>query len=178
MIRYQADMIPSMARYANFGTVRTKGAEIEIKGDALPFLYLYGNATYQDLRDRRKHETGSSADNPTFNKRMPNIPYYLANFGLEIHKENLFGGKNQNSRFLADCSYIHEYYYDFEMSKYQDRKIPTSFTVDLGIEHSFFNDTWTISFKVKNLTDKTVYSDLNRPLPGRNFGFKVHYVMK
>ena len=178
MIRYQADMIPSMARYANFGTVRTKGAEIEIKGDALPFLYLYGNATYQDLRDRRKHETGSSADNPTFNKRMPNIPYYLANFGLEIHKENLFGGKNQNSRFLADCSYIHEYFYDFEMSKYQDRKIPTSFTVDLGIEHSFFNDTWTISFKVKNLTDKTVYSDLNRPLPGRNFGFKVRYVMK
>ena len=64
------------------------------------------------------------------------------------------------------------------MSKYQDRKSPTSFTVDLGIEHIFFNDTWTISFKVKNLTDKTVYSDLNRPLPGRNFGFKVRYVMK
>ena len=178
MIRYQADMIPSMARYANFGTVRTKGAEFEMKGDLTSFLYLYGNATYQDLRDRRKHETGSTADNPTYGKRMPNIPYILANFGAEIHKGNIFGGKQQNSRLLFDAQYVHEYFYDFEMSKYQDRKIPTSFTIDLGFEHSFFNERWTLTFKVKNLTDKTVYSDLNRPLPGRNFGFKVRYVMK
>ncbi len=178
MIRYQADMIPSMARYANFGTVRTKGAEIEVKGDLTSFLYLYGNATYQDLRDRRKNETGSSAQNPTYGKRMPNIPYMLANFGAELHRENLFGGNHQNTRFLADAQYVHEYFYDFEMSKFQDRKIPTSFTIDLGIEHSFMNDRWTFTFKVKNLTDRTVYSDLNRPLPGRNFAFKVRYVMK
>ena len=178
MIRYQADMIPSMARYANFGTVQTQGVELEFKGDATSFLYLYANGTYQDLRDRRKHETGSEATNPTYNKRMPNIPYLLANAGIELHKENLFGGKNQNSRFLVDASYVHEYFYDFEMSKYQDRKIPTSLTFDAGIEHSFRNDMWTLSFKAKNLTDRTVYSDLNRPLPGRNFSFKVRYVMK
>lgn len=178
MIRYQADMIPSMARYANFGTVRTNGVEVEMKGDVAPILYIYANATYQDLRDRRKHEVGSSATNPTYDKRMPNIPYMLTNFGIELHKENLFGGTGHNSRLLVDASYIHEYYYDFEMSKYQDRKIPTSFTLDAGLEHSLGNDKWTFTFKVKNITDETVYSDLNRPLPGRNFGFKVRYVMK
>jgi len=178
MIRYQADMIPSMARYANFGTMRTKGVEVEVKGDVAPILYIYANGTYQDLRDRRKHETGSSAANPTYNKRMPNIPYLLANFGIELHKENLLGGDGQNSRLLADASYVHEYYYDFEMSKYQDRKIPTSFTIDAGLEHSFRNDEWTLTFKVKNLTDREVYSDLNRPLPGRNFALKIRYVMK
>ena len=178
MIRYQADMIPSMARYANFGKVVTKGAEIDIKGDVTSFLYCYANATYQDLRDKRKHEVGSTAANPTYNKRMPNIPYFLANFGIELHKENLFGGKEQNSRFLFDASYIHEYFYDFEMSKYQDRKIPTSLTFDTGIEHSFGNNRWTLSFKLKNLTDRVVYSDLNRPLPGRNVAVKVKYIMK
>ena len=40
MIRYQADMIPSMARYANFGKVLTKGVECEVKGDVASFLYL------------------------------------------------------------------------------------------------------------------------------------------
>ena len=178
MIRYQADMIPCMARYANFGTVCTKGVEFEFKGDVARALYLYANATYQDLRDKREHETGSSSPNPTYNKRMPNIPFVLANFGFELHKENLFGGKGQNSRFLVDASYVHEYFYDFEMSKYQDRKIPTSLTFDAGIEHSFKRDSWTLSFKVRNLTDQKVYSDLNRPLPGRNFSFKVRYVMK
>ena len=178
MIRYQADMIPSMARYANFGKVLTKGVEGEVKGDVTSFLYLYVNATYQDLRDKRKHEVGSTAANATYNKRMPNIPYFLANFGVELHQENLFGGKMQNSRLLVDASYIHEYFYDFEMSSYQDRKIPTSLTFDAGVEHSFHNNRWTLSFKVKNLTDRIVYSDLNRPLPGRNIAFKVKYIMK
>jgi len=178
MIRYQADMIPSMARYANFGKVVTKGVEGEVKGDVTSFLYAYANATYQDLRDKRKNEVGSTAPNPTYNKRMPNIPYFLANFGVELHQENLFGGRAQNTRLLLDASYIHEYFYDFEMSKYQDRKIPTSFTIDAGVEHSFQNNRWTLSFKLKNLTDRIVYSDLNRPLPGRNFAFKVKYILK
>jgi len=178
MIRYQADMIPSMARYANFGKVVTKGIEGEVKGDLTSFLYAYVNATYQDLRDKRKNEVGSTAPNATYNKRMPNIPYFLANFGVELHQENLFGGKGQNTRLLYDASYIHEYFYDFEVSKYQDRKIPTSFTMDAGIEHSFQNNRWTLSFKVKNLADRMVYSDLNRPLPGRSFAFKIKYVMK
>jgi len=178
MIRYQADMIPSMARYANFGEVLTIGGEAEIKGDLTSYLYVYANATYQDLRDKRKHEIGSSSSNPTYNKRMPNIPYFLANFGFELHKENLFGGEKQNSRFLFDTSYIHEYFYDFEMSKYQDRKIPTSLTFDVGMEHSFNNNRWTLTLKMKNITDRMVYSDLNRPLPGRNFAFKVKYILK
>jgi outer membrane receptor protein involved in Fe transport len=178
MIRYQADMIPSMARYANFGKVVTKGIEGEVKGDLTSFLYAYVNATYQDLRDKRKNEVGSTAPNATYNKRMPNIPYFLANFGVELHQENLFGGKGQNTRLLYDASYIHEYFYDFEVSKYQDRKIPTSFTMDAGIEHSFQNNRWTLSFKVKNLTDRMVYSDLNRPLPGRSLAFKIKYILK
>ena len=55
---------------------------------------------------------------------------------------------------------------------------PTSFTIDAGVEHSFQNNRWTLSFKLKNLTDRIVYSDLNRPLPGRNFAFKVKYILK
>jgi outer membrane receptor protein involved in Fe transport len=97
---------------------------------------------------------------------------------VELHQENLFGGKDQNTRLLFDASYIHEYFYDFEMSKYQDRKIPTSFTMDAGVEHSFLNNRWTLTFKVKNLSDRVVYSDLNRPLPGRSFAIKIRYVMK
>jgi outer membrane receptor protein involved in Fe transport len=50
--------------------------------------------------------------------------------------------------------------------------------MDAGIEHSFLNDRWTLTFKVKNLTDRTVFSDLNRPLPGRSFAFKIKYIMK
>ena len=178
MIRFTPDMIPTMARYRNFGSVRTKGVELEAKGDICPLLYLYANGTYQDLRDVRKTIPGTEVENPTRNKRIPNVPYLLANFGAELHKENLFGGSGQNTRLLFDASYIHQYFYDFEVSKYQERKIPTSMTMDAALEHSFCNDRWTITFKVKNLTDRRIVSELNRPLPGRYIGIKVRYLFK
>lgn len=178
MIRFTPDMIPTMARYRNFGSVRTKGVELEAKGDICPLLYLYANGTYQDLRDVRKTIPGTEVENPTRNKRIPNVPYLLANFGAELHKENLFGGSGQNTRLLFDASYIHQYFYDFEVSKYQERKIPTSMTMDAALEHSFCNDRWTITFKVKNLTDRRIVSELNRPLPGRYIGIKLRYLFK
>ena len=98
MIRYTAGLIG--AQYQNFGEMRTLGVEFEAKADVLPSLYLYGNTTYQDLRDTRAYEPESTVPNPTKNKRMPNIPYLMANAGLEFHRENLFGGKGQNTRLL------------------------------------------------------------------------------
>ena len=102
----------------------------------------------------------------------------MGNFGAELHKENLFGGKGQNTRLLFDASYVHQYFYDFEMSIYQDRKIPTSFTMDAGLEHSLGNGKWTLTLKLKNITNRWVVSELNRTLPGRTLAFKVRYVLK
>lgn len=178
MIRFTPDMIPTMARYRNFGSVRTKGVELEAKGDVCPLLYLYANGTYQDLRDVRKTIPGTEVENPTHGMRIPNVPYLLANFGAELHRENLFGGRGQNTRLLFDASYVHRYFYDFEMSKYQERRIPTSLTMDAAVEHSFDNDRWTLTLKMRNLAGRRVVSELNRPLPGRYVGFKVRYLFK
>jgi outer membrane receptor protein involved in Fe transport len=178
MIRFTPDIIPTMARYRNFGTVRTKGVELELKGDVCPLLYLYANGTWQDLRDVRETVPGTNVANPTKDLRIPNVPYLMGNFGADLHRENLIGGKGQNTRLLYDASYIHEYFYDFEVSKYQERKIPTSFTMDAALEHSFMDNRLTLTLRVKNLTDRHVVSEFNRPLPGRYVGFKVRYVFK
>jgi outer membrane receptor protein involved in Fe transport len=178
MIRFTPDIIPTMARYRNFGTVRTKGVELELKGDVTKLLYLYANGTWQDLRDVRKFTPGTQVPNPTKDLRIPNVPYLMGNFGAEVHKENLFGGKEQNTRLLLDAAYVHEYFYDFEVSKYQERKIPTSFTIDAALEHSFMNNRLTFTLRAKNLTDRHVVSEFNRPLPGRYIGFKIRYVYK
>ena len=151
---------------------------IEVKGDVNKWLYLYANGTYQDLRDVRELTPGTEVANPTYGLRIPNIPYLLGNFGAELHRENLFGGEGQNTRLLLDGSYVHEYFYDFEVSKYQERKIPTSFTMDAALEHSFMDNRLTLTLRVKNLTDSHVVSEFNRPLPGRYIGFKIRYVFR
>jgi len=174
MIRYTAGLIG--AQYQNFGEMRTMGIEFEAKADVLPSLYAYVNTTFQDLRDVRDYEPASTVPNPTKNKRMPNIPYLMGNMGLEFHRENLFGGKGQNTRIFLDYAFVEEYYYDFEMTKLDKRRIPRSMTFDLGFEHSFLNNKLFISGKIRNLTDQKVLTEFNRPLPGINGGVKLRLI--
>ncbi len=169
---------PLQSYYANFGEMRTIGGEIEIKWDATSFLYLYSNATYQNLRDVREFEEGSTVPNPTKGDRMPNIPYLFANAGLELHKENLFGGFGQNSRLFADLSFVEKYFYHFDKSTAPQKHIPRATTIDVGIEHSFENQRYIIGLQANNIADATVISEFNRPLPGRNFAVKLRYIFK
>ena len=109
---------------------------------------------------------------------MPNIPYFMANSGLEFHRENLFGGQGQNTRIFADMAFVEEYFYDFEFTGNSKRRIPRSLTFDLGFEHSFMNQRLFISGKIKNLTDAKVLSEFNQPLPGRSFAVKLRYIFR
>jgi len=174
MIRYTAGLIG--AQYQNFGEMRTMGIEFEAKADVLPSLYAYVNTTYQDLRDVRDYEPASTVPNPTKDKRMPNIPYLMSNMGLEFHRENLFGGTGQNTRIFLDYAFVEEYYYDFEMTKRDKRRIPRSITFDWGFEHSFFNNKFFISGKIRNLTNQKVVTEFNKPLPGINGGVKLRVI--
>ena len=178
MTRLVSAMGPAL-QYTNFGQMRSLGIEAEVKSDVTPWLYLYANATYQDLRDTRTLEPRSTRPNPTYGKRMPNIPYLLGNAGLELHWMDLFGFvRGANTRLLCDASYVHEYFYDFEVSRFQERRIPSSISLDAGLEQSFGNGRWTVTVKVKNLLDRDLYSEYNQPLPGRSFSLKLRYLLK
>jgi len=174
MIRYTSGLIG--AQYQNFGEMRTLGMEFEAKADVLPSLYAYVNTTYQDLRDTRDYEPASTVPNPTKGKRMPNIPYLMANAGVEFHRENLFGGSGQNTRLFADVAFVEEYFYDFEMTQLQKRRIPRSTTLDIGFEHSFLNNKLFISGKLRNVTNEKTLSEFNRPLMGINGGIKLRVI--
>ena len=176
MIRFVKGILG--AQYQNFGEMRTLGVEFDVKADVLPFLYAYGNVTFQDLRDTRKYEEGTQLPNMTKGKRMPNIPYLMANAGVELHRENLFGGCGHNTRLFADMAFIEEYYYDFELTETEKRRIPRTLTFDLGFEHSFMHQRLYLSGKVANVGNRKVISEFNRPLPGRSFGMKLRYIFK
>ena len=176
MIRLTGGTLQS--QYINFGEMQTFGVEAEVKADMTKWLYGYVNATFQDLRDVREYEINSTNPNPTKGMRMPNIPNLMANAGLEFHKENLFGGEGMNTRISVDGSFIEEYHYDFELSIYQDRKIPRSLSFDVGVEQSFGDGRYFIIATLFNATNATKISEFNRPLPGRHFNVRLRYVFK
>ncbi|QZT38060.1 TonB-dependent receptor plug domain-containing protein [Halosquirtibacter xylanolyticus] len=167
-----------LSKYENFGIIDSRGIEVEAKSDITKFLYLWGNLTYQELRDKRKTLAESIIANPTYNSKMPNKPSFYANAGLELHHENIFGGKGHNTRLFGDASFIEEYLYDFEQSIYQKRKIPQSLTFNAGIEHSLNFQQIYLTLQINNITNQRVVSEFNKPLPLRNYAFKIRFIIK
>lgn len=176
MIKLTPGLVQST--YKNFGSMSTIGGDFDIKWDITKWLYFYGNITYQDLRDTRKKDPKSEGENKYKGDRIPNIPYLYSNVGFELHKENLFGGEKQNTRFYFENSFVEEYFYDFEESNFQERKIPRASTFNCGLEHTFDDQNITVGVQVNNLTDETVLSEFNRPLPGRWMGLKLRYIIR
>lgn len=176
MIRQTRNIIQT--QYENFGEMRSLGVEAEVKADMTSWLYGYANITYQDLRDTRKYEPMSEVPNATYGLRLPNIPYFMANAGVELHKENLFGTKNTNARFFTDLAFVERYYYDFELSIHQERSIPRSLRLDVGVEYSMLGGKWVLSGKMGNVTNAKLFSEFNYPLPGRTFSLRLRYVLQ
>ena len=102
----------------------------------------------------------------------------MANAGLEFHREELFGLRRTNARFFADVSFVERYFYDFEQSVFQERRIPRSVRLDLGLEYTLLGGALILSAKMGNATDARLLSEFNHPLPGRTFSLRLRYVLK
>ncbi len=173
-----SDMIKLMkqhmaAGYVNAEKVYIKGIETELKLDISPTVYAYGNLTYQDVRDVLDYLPGTQAPNPTKGLRLPNIPYLFANFGAEYHSDRLF--KNWYVKAFWDGKFTEEFFYFWELTKLQKRRIPRSFVNDIGLLLTYKNK-YSIALECHNLMNKEVWDQFRQPLAGRTFHLKFRYV--
>ena len=173
-----SDMIKLMkqhmaAGYVNAEKVHIKGIETELKLDILPTVYAYGNLTYQDVHDVLDYLPGTQAPNPTKGLRLPNIPYLFANFGAEYHSDRLF--KNWYVKAFWDGKFTEEFFFFWELTELQKRRIPRSFTNDIGVLMTYKN-RYSIALECHNIADKEVWDQFRRPLAGRTFHIKFRYV--
>mgnify|MGYP002706651379 FL=1 len=173
-----SDMIKLMkqhmaAGYVNAEKVHIKGIETELKLDISPTVYAYGNLTYQDVRDVLDYLPGTQAPNPTKGLRLPNIPYLFANFGAEYHSDRLF--KNWYIKAFWDGKFTEEFFYFWELTELQKRRIPRSFVNDIGLLLTYKNK-YSIALECHNLMNKEVWDQFRQPLAGRTFHLKFRYV--
>ena len=161
------------AGYVNAEKVHIKGIETELKLDISPTVYAYGNLTYQDVRDVLDYLPGTQAPNPTKGLRLPNIPYLFANFGAEYHSDRLF--KNWYIKAFWDGKFTEEFFYFWELTELQKRRIPRSFVNDIGLLLTYKNK-YSIAVECHNLMNKEVWDQFRQPLAGRTFHLKFRCV--
>lgn len=161
--------------YQNLDRARILGAEAEAKIDLNAHWYVFGNVTYQDVRDQLRYQPGTTVASPTYGLRVPNIPYFYFNHGVEYRHANPLGRAGQSVRLYQESSYTQRYYYGYQLSALQDRDIPTNYVHTAGFEYTWARPGLSISGEVQNLTNQLVINNFNTPLPGRSFRLKLRF---
>jgi outer membrane cobalamin receptor len=162
--------------YVNLGEVEVKGFELELQVDLTENWYVYANYTNQSLIDKLKIKGGTnSTPNPTYDYDIPNVPKQYANAGVEFKTLGLFRA-DALFKLFWETNWVDEYYYGWELSRYQDRKIEEQYSHTAGFEYSFGNDRYILSFEVRNLTDEEITDVYNYPLMGRTYHLNLRYL--
>ncbi len=156
--------------YFNMGPIRGWGYEGDVKLDANEWVLLGTNWTFQDLRNMDYNARQGILEDAI----IPNIPRFFMNYLAEFHMGGIFS-KDDFVRVWWAANYTDEYYYGWKISSRQSRKIDASFSQDLGVEYSLWDDRLGMSFAVDDFMDATVYDKYGESRPGRVFSAKVRY---
>ena len=156
--------------YFNMDPIRGWGYEGDVKLDVNEWVLLGTNWTFQDLRNIDYNAKQGILEDAI----IPNIPRFFMNYLAEFHMGDIFN-KNDFVKFWWAANYTDEYYYGWKISSRQSRKIDASFTQDLGVEYSVWDNKLAWSFEVDNFLDETVYDKYGESKLGRTFATKIRY---
>lgn len=156
--------------YFNMEPIRGWGYEGDVKLDVNEWVLLGTNWTFQDLRNIDYNAKQGIPEDAI----IPNIPRFFMNYMAEFHMGDILN-RNNFVKFWWAANYTDEYYYGWKISSRQSRKIEASFTQDLGIEYSVWDNKLAWSFEVDNFMDETVYDKYGESKPGRTFATKIRY---
>ena len=156
--------------YFNMNPIRSWGYEGDVKLDVNEWILLGTNWTFQDLRSIKYNaKQGIPKD-----AIVPNIPRFFMNYLAEFHIGDLFS-KEDFLKVWWSANYTDEYFYGWKISSRQSRKIKASFTQDIGIEYSIWDNKLGWSFEVDNLAEARSYDKFGESKPGRSFATKIRY---
>lgn len=163
------------AGYVNVGEVEVKGFELEANVEFDENWYVYANYTNQTLVDKLKYESGSKTKlSPTYNLDIPNVPNQYANFGVEYMMTDVVL-EDSYLKLFWEGNWADEYFYGYELSRFQSRKIDAQISHTLGLEYTFNDDKTIFSLEVHNVTDEKITDVFNYPLMGRTYHFNLRY---
>lgn len=158
-----------MSVYKNVQHVRALGIEGEVKADVTRWLYLTANATYQDMRDVDGYKGDITKD-----LRIPNVPWFFMNFGVEFTQSDLWR-KGDQGKIFWEGGYTHEFYSSWKVTDDAEDLVASSFVQNVGIQYDL--GEVSVSFEVDDLTNSWLEDEYRMPLPGRTFRANIHVLL-
>lgn len=164
--------------YRNIDRISGTGAEVDLIYDFDQKLKLNLNGTYLDLRNNLQFDEEGRA-NIVYRDRMRNVPYLMANAGLEY---NLLDVLQRNSKLFVyfQSAYVHQFFLGWPSLASKENKsfIPTQLVFDTGIGYTFPSKKLALAIDVSNLLNEQVYDNYLLQKPGRAIFLKINYQIK
>lgn len=162
--------------YQNLLSAHVSGIEGAVRYMASPHFSVNANTTYQNLRNRSIIDNSTINNERYKNARIPNVPYLMANGGINYTKENIVS-KNTALQFWWNTAYTHEYflYWEIDGARELKNRIPTQWLQYTGVSYSLKDKGISLSFEVNNVFNSTTYDNFKVQLPGRAYSIKLRF---
>lgn len=168
----------SAASYTNYGRVLTRGISLSARYNYARILSIGGNFSHMNILDNMATVQGTSASNPSYRERIPNVPWMFADFDANLYWHGL-GGKKNTMTLTYDNRYTHSFsYYASNIgSNPADYMVPNQFSHNLTLSYSMANGRYGVSLECRNLTDAALYDNFSLQKPGRAFYATLRFSM-
>ncbi|MXN90701.1 TonB-dependent receptor [Flavobacterium sp. Sd200] len=162
----------------NHGTVRNIGVDAELRYYYKNRFTVGGNVTYQNLRDKERYYASTSGirESPTYNIRIPNVPYFFGNADAAYYLHNIWGKGNVLTAGYS-LNFVGEFFLNWENLATANNKlsIDQQLSHDLNVTFAAANGKYNIAFEARNITNELLYDNYALQKPGRNFSVKLRY---
>ncbi|WP_429379397.1 TonB-dependent receptor [Mucilaginibacter sp. UYCu711] len=163
------------AKSYNLLKARIKGVEANFSYRLIPALQFNINGTYQDLRSLSYIEGLGIPNDRYVGQRLPNIPYLLANAGLNYRLEKL--PKDMRLQFWYGLNYTHSYYLYWANDGYQPDKITIPMQLLQNAGATLTIKRLSFSLESYNLANSKPFDNFKAQLPGRSISFKTRFYL-
>jgi len=166
----------------NLLKVSSVGIESEIRYSYGRLLTLGASLTYQNIQDKHPYRTDMVTDpplpNPTYNERIPNIPYVYGNVDALVLLNDVLDQKDRLS-IGYNMLYVHKFYLYWEMDGAPETKrtIPKQLSHDVNMVYTLKNGRYNIGLECRNIMNAKLYDNFSLQKPGRSFSIKLRYFL-
>jgi outer membrane receptor protein involved in Fe transport len=152
--------------------INISGVEAEVRYNYKNILTASVNASYQ--KSISFSSANSTSNENTYNKKLPNQPWFFGNADLGIGHDDLLG-KNTRIQFNWSISFIHWYYRTWEGLGAVIDDIPTQAIQNISLTYSLQKSRYNISLECNNLSNQLAYDNFKLQKEGRAFYVKFRY---
>lgn len=158
----------------NQADVTNMGVDAEVRYSYKQLFTAGFNATYQNLRNNTRFETGQKNISPLYRDRIPNMPYLFGNADASLFFRNVW--KKGNTLTLGyNFLYVHTYYLSWPGQAAEKLEISRQFCQDVNVVYSLANGRYNVAVECKNLVNNKQFDNFSLQKPGRAFNAKLRY---